>query len=187
MNRFEDELRIALRTEEPPTGFADRVLERIAKENFQVPASLPQRRFWHWRFPLVFTATAAACLFFILATTVMWIRQRPEITNQTAQTVVENNSTAVLPTVETPDFKSEVKDKPDEVARPSSPPVKRVIESKKVSIIPARPLRKATVAKSNFIIQAKNNEFKTRESNKKDLIAALFVVSNELKKIKAAF
>ncbi len=186
MNRFEDELRIALRSEEPPAGFADRILERIAKENFQVSAPLPPRRVWQWRFPMVF-ATAAACLFFILATTVIWIRQQSNNTNQTAQTIVESNSNDILPTVETPDFTTEVKDKPKEIVRLSSPPVKRIMKSKKVSSIPQRTLRKFAVAKPDAVILAKNNELEMRERNKKDLIAVLFVVSDELKKIKVEF
>lgn len=45
MNRFEDELRAALRSEPPAPDFAARVLERIA----QLPAAEKSREKIHWR------------------------------------------------------------------------------------------------------------------------------------------
>ena len=59
MNRLEDALKHALRQEEAPEGFADRVLNCVAKPSINEPAT---RRFWRGLFaqPLVRWAAAAA-------------------------------------------------------------------------------------------------------------------------------
>ena len=53
MSRLDDELRNALRREEPPLGFAGRVLARAE--------SMPSRRRW-WAFPRMRWAAAAAAV-----------------------------------------------------------------------------------------------------------------------------
>ena len=59
MNRLEDALKHALRQEEAPEGFADRVLNCVAKPSINEPAT---RRSWRELFaqPLVRWAAAAA-------------------------------------------------------------------------------------------------------------------------------
>ncbi len=60
MSRLEDELRNALRREQPPAGFAERVLARAAQ---------PRRTFWDFlRLPAFRWAMAGAlCLIFVIA------------------------------------------------------------------------------------------------------------------------
>lgn len=65
MNRFEDELSEALRRREPPPGFADRVMARMASP----PTARGFRRTlagW-FRTPAVRWAAAAACCLLLLA------------------------------------------------------------------------------------------------------------------------
>ncbi|HMD71208.1 MAG TPA: hypothetical protein VKF41_07685 [Bryobacteraceae bacterium] len=57
---LEEELRKALRREEPPAGFAERVLARAAAQ-----AEEPARRWW--RFPRMRLATLAACAVLLVA------------------------------------------------------------------------------------------------------------------------
>ena len=76
MNRFEDELRNALRREEPPEGFAARVLARAAAE--------PERRsVWarimDWfRMPMVARTVMAAGLCLMVVAGVQYEQQRRE-------------------------------------------------------------------------------------------------------------
>lgn len=46
MNRFEEQLRAALRRQDPPPGFADRVLERTATPAVRVMPARWQRVLW---------------------------------------------------------------------------------------------------------------------------------------------
>lgn len=54
MNQFEDQLREALRREEPPADFTDRVMRRIQEESRPKVVRMPLRR---W-----FPVAAAACM-----------------------------------------------------------------------------------------------------------------------------
>jgi cytochrome c-type biogenesis protein CcmH/NrfG len=55
MNRFEEELRRALRDSQPPQGFAARVLARVSK---------PSRPSWRW-LPRVAIVVVSACVLLV--------------------------------------------------------------------------------------------------------------------------
>ncbi len=51
MNRLEDALREALRREEPPVGFAERVMERVQSRAQRAPRQGAVNRWWSFRQP----------------------------------------------------------------------------------------------------------------------------------------
>jgi uncharacterized protein HemX len=70
----EEDLRRALRREEPPAGFAERVLARA------VPAA-PARRWW-WQRPAQFIPVAAVLAALFLAVGIGWQRRQHEQAQQ---------------------------------------------------------------------------------------------------------
>ncbi len=60
MRELDDELRDLLRREEPPAGFAERVLRRAGEQSYPQEVVRPAPRLVVWRRPLVGLAAAAA-------------------------------------------------------------------------------------------------------------------------------
>lgn len=60
MKELDDELRDLLRREEPPAGFAERVLRRAEEQSYPQAVARPVSRVAMWRRPLVGLAAAAA-------------------------------------------------------------------------------------------------------------------------------
>jgi negative regulator of sigma E activity len=74
MNRFEDELRNALRREDPPEGFEARVLARAAAEPRPQSA---WERLWGWfRMPVVARAAMAGALCLLVVMGVQYERRQ---------------------------------------------------------------------------------------------------------------